>query len=439
MFVAGRTIRQIQKFNRFKLLFGLILLLLAVGSFVQTREDRVTASDADETADANLPTVAPTSDPTATAVLPTPQSVVLVDVPAPSTTITLDEQGPIILGQSRLVYGKAAPNVQLTLETTNGFLVADTVTDDDGVWQVEVDFDAIGAFSLIATAIMADQTAVRSSPLPVTVAVPPDTRVEPTIDSLSSAEYPVNTVVTLSGTGTPVSRFAVLINSEIFDVIETDLDGRWTYDAQFADKGLYRVRVQSLDAETRTQSPAIVFEVTDQPIRRATERASSEPTAIVTPTMRSSQPSGRFSGGTVDIDGIANPLYALEIVVNNDVAEWIQPSISGMWQHRLAFELPDTYTVYVRSVDDDGTIIANSSFVSLMLLDTATPESSDACAQYAPGEFLPERQYRVAPCETLSSIASRTGYSVEVLREYNVDVENPINLQPGQILNLPSR
>lgn len=46
------------------------------------------------------------------------------------------------------------------------------------------------------------------------------------------------------------------------------------------------------------------------------------------------------------------------------------------------------------------------------------------------------RYYRVKPGETLTSIASKVGISLEELESLNPNVE-PFNLQPGQLLCLP--
>ncbi|HFC11402.1 MAG TPA: LysM domain-containing protein, partial [Anaerolineae bacterium] len=432
MGIGGRTQQDIRRYDYFKVAIGLLLFGSALLSLLLSA-NRGQMAAASTTTEANTAT-------------PAAIRAVVTITPAPTITLfpptlLIDDPVKILAGDYRTISGKAAAGTALTLKLPNGFVVGETVTTQSGDWRIQVLFETTGEFSLVAESAAEDgETVVSNDLLKVRVETPEIPLESPTLDELNSAEFKKGDTITFTGTGTPFTMLGVMINQTLFDAVQVDIDGRWEYQAQFPEVGKYTLFAQVLDKENADalKSSAVEFMVNLQPTTTAETRPTTEPSGFLTPTMNSSVPSGLFQGGVVEIDGLANPTQALEIVLNHAVVEWLKPDETGAWDYQLAFEQPDTYTFFVRSVDSDGTIIAHSDYVSLRLLpspEDVTVEAQsadDPCASFfAPGEFLPDNQYRVATCETFSSIAERVGLEIEQLLAANPDLENPSRIEPG--------
>ncbi len=438
MVIEGRTTQQIRKFNAFKVGIGLVLFTLAlVSAFGNRPEAQPVASASAIGQDVVLPTPAPVQVATETVVQ-------LVEVEPSSPTLLLSHDGDIFAGERYVLGGRGEPGWEVTLRTANDYFVGETTVQPNGEWRIDVLFETIGMFEFVAE--MVEPTGgelLRSEALKVDALQPALPLKAPTFEALSSAEFNAGDTISFRGTGTPLIRLGLFINEMLFDVVEVDIDGIWTFDARFVEPGGYNVRVQVLtDGTTETlQSDVIQFALTDEVVEEVEVRPTVVATALLTPTFESSEVSGLFRGGTVDINGRANPRHTLEVVVNNSVLDWLKPDNEGGWSYTMAFEAPDTYTYFVRAVDADGSILSRTDFVSLRLLpqvDTSDNDEGLCDGFYSPGEFLPDSQYRVAACETFSSIADRSGVNVEALRAANPDIANPALIEPGQVLTLPT-
>ncbi len=436
MVIEGRTTQQIRQFNSFKIGIGLILFILATVSIVAGRADgqQVVNASPNIGRDVILPTPIPATQPVAT---------VAIERPPEAPTLFLDDPADVFAGERYLLTGRGEPGWEITLRTVNDFFVGETTVQPNGTWRIEVLFETIGTFAFLAEMHDTESgTLLKSDVLTVEAEQPTLPLRAPTLDRLSSAEFNSGDTISLSGTGTPLTRLGLLINDMLFEVIEVDLDGIWSFEAQFVENGTYEiyVRVLDYDSEDVFESEVVGFDVVEAPLSEVEARPTVVATALLTPTFESSEQTGLFRGGTVDISGRANPQHTLEVVVNQQVVEWLKPDDVGNWAYTMAFEIPDTYTYFVRAVDPEGSLLARSSFISLRLMPQTdlTVDADNPCASYAsPGEFLPDNRYRVANCETLSSIADRAGFELADLQTANPDMENPALIEPGQILVLP--
>lgn len=446
MVVEGRNASQIRHYNSFKLAVGLLLFVVALLSLLNESRAVLSVQAAPEPI---APTSSLSDNDSGVAIVATPTKAVatlaptVVSNPPLSTPAFTTESGmTITVGNYFLISGTADPGVTIRIEAPDE-IISEFPVDASGIWMVDVLFEVAGSFQLSAIAFSEDgRTATSTTNFEITALPNLDLAVtSPILEAPAQVEYDAGEIISFNGTGTPLAMLAVIINDVMFDAAPVDVDGRWEYRAQFPETGEYSVRVQLINKDideailSETHSFAIV-----EPVERLNEpRPTVVATNILTPEMRASVDSGLFRGGTVSLTGRANPTRALEVVINRQIDTWLKPDDDGTWEHTIAIESPDTYSIYVRSVDADGSVLAYSEdSLILRLLAGFNDPATDPCEGfYSPGEFLPHDQYRVAQCETLSSIAERANTTTELIVAANSDLDDPRRISPGQLINLP--
>lgn len=202
---------------------------------------------------------------------------------------------------------------------------------------------------------------------------------------------------------------------------------------------------------TSTVEPTVIAEPTETITPpTATTPLTLTPTIAHIPTSIELADSRQLRGGVAILSGNATPHRTVSVVTNSWTAGVTTADEFGRWQQQIFFSTAMTYEIFARELNDDGVTVSASGVMTLAVVESAdlsaipndavwaVRESAERCnGVYPSGKMLPNNQYRIGVCQTLTHVSRAVGVYIELLLDANPQIENPSLIHPGQIINLP--
>lgn len=236
--IRHRTAEEVQRYNWFKVIILIILGLLLLVLSLSRCNSQAAVSEVPPTA---VPADNSAGDTTATE--PATATPVVLDAPQ-LTKPALAE--PLIVGSAVELAGSGTPDSVVRI-LVNGQALETVPVGSDGLWRYTYTPEAAGELNLMLEALdEGDQVGASSETIAFTVAAPEPEIVAPTFSQpepdLAVGEY------RLTGSGTPGSTVEIEIDGEVVGTADVDEAGNWSYAADLAEPGDYRIIVRALDA-----------------------------------------------------------------------------------------------------------------------------------------------------------------------------------------------
>ena len=200
----------------------------------------------------------------------TEQTIRLEPEPAPLTedgpepamviaapTITNPAPDAILPDNTLDLTGTGTPGATIEVLVRNE-TIGTTQVDQRGGWTFETDLPETGTYLVSVQALdAAGQVVAHADPIPLTVTtLSPPTPAEPepamviavpTITGPAPDTALPDNKLALTGTGTPSTAVNILLNDEIIDTVQVDESGRWAFETDLPEAGLYQADVQAVD------------------------------------------------------------------------------------------------------------------------------------------------------------------------------------------------
>ncbi len=350
------------------------------------------------------------------------QTVLNVPVSAEYIPPTIEAPAPSVVLVSRLVAGgRGLPGAAIEI-LVDDTAIGRTQVTDDGAWNFTSETLPPGTHQLVIHGFdLLGKLRTTTLAIPFTLELPfaPTTlRADPT--ALTAGQW-----LSLSGSAQPSATLEILVDAGVVATTTVATDGQWVYTPlTFNTPGLY-----SVGAQTRTPggqlnaSPVLTVTVTSPPI-------------VTPPTLTLPQGSATYVAGEQRLRGSADPSLPLVLVINDYLVLPVTVEASGIWSGLVTFD-PGTYNVVAVTQDNTGVVLARSTTLFLDIAPATRPTSCGSAPIYGLDRG---NSYIVAPCESLSVIAQRTGLTYGAILAANPQLNNnPDDIAPGQLLNLPPR
>ena len=354
--------------------------------------------------------------------------------------ITNEISRTIRLGDPLMLSGNGVPGTIVIV--LNGVVeLGKAIVGANGAWSLDLELAQPGEYDLMFAASDADgvQRALGDR-IALTVLAPTPTQPTISIDELPPGFTGGD--VTIRGEADRDAVIGIVYDGKMFDVVSTDTTGVYSYTAVFNTPGEHTVAAQVINpnSDIVVISEPIAFTIEGE--ESAENGLSPSATEFVTPTVTLPALGIEFYGGIVPLAGSATSGSTVVVLINNRTIGVVSADVDATWSYSTTLSVPETYNIYVRVVDGSGRTVASSNVETLVVQSAIERDDADiaenpCAAGFPPGEFLPDQKYRVAECETLTSIARRASVSVDELVAINPGVENPSFIKPGQIINLP--
>ncbi|MCB8980837.1 MAG: LysM peptidoglycan-binding domain-containing protein [Ardenticatenaceae bacterium] len=353
----------IRRFDIFKLIVLLILIALLLWfwlsppAFVQGPDE-----GAGETAVTDTTTPTETDTATTDAADEAEQEIATEAVEEtavpPLDVPTLDAPALAngVMAGSTALSGSGTPGSTVRV-VIDGQPVGEAVVAEDGRWSLDVEL-AAGSHELTLEALD-DVGAVANSSATSAFDVRLDV---PTLNLPAAGSFAGP--VTLSGTGTPGSEVAIVVDDEVVGTTTVGEDGMWLFDTELS-AGNHGIHVQALDAAGNVANESEGFGLA---LAEVTPPAFDEASYEAAP-------------GVVDFSGVGTPGSTVELVANGAVVGTAVVAADGTWTIPATLEAGD-YDLSLRMLATDGTLLDETAGVSA----TVAAEESEAAAT---AEFVP--------------------------------------------------
>ena len=258
------------------------------------------------------------------------------------------------------ISGTGQPGTQIEV-TANGDVVGTATVGEDGQWTVEANLAEPGDYQLSGRALDTSG-AVLAESAPATLRVNAAAqKIMPTIN-LPGDLVEVGQV-SLTGTGQPGGKTAVVVNGQMVGIVDVADDGTWAYNADFSEPGDYQLAVRSLDENSvvLAESEPVLMQV------NSGAGAANVPASTGTaPTF--DLPAGDIQAGEVTLSGTGQPGSQVEVVVNGQVVGTTTVGEDGRWTYTAELAEPGDYQLALRALDDSGSVQAESEPVGVNVI-----------------------------------------------------------------------
>lgn len=357
--------------------------------------------------------------------------------------VTNEISRTIRLGEPLMLSGNGKAGTIVTVLSGGAVELGKAIVDSSGVWSIDLELEQAGEYDLMFVASDADgvQRALGER-IALMVIAPAPTQPTIRIDELPAGFTGGD--VTIRGEADADIVIGIVYDGKMFDVVGTDAAGAYTYTASFDTPGEHALAAQVIDpnSDVVVISEPLAFTIVAPDVG---SELGSPATQFVTPTVTLPALGTEFYGGVVPLAGSATGGSTVVVLINNRTVGVVSAEADATWNYSTTLSVPETYNIYIRVVDSSGRTVASSNVVTLVVQSARDRDEGedddvkiDPCAtEFDPGEFLPDKKYRVAECETLTSIAQRAGVSIDELVAVNPGIEDASFIKPGQIINLP--
>ena len=352
--IRKRTIKEVRRYDIFKLSIVLLLLVLILfmmlrendSSTVATTENEAIISEAGETPD----TDAIESDSVTEEAYPTDSDTTEQEDTASSSTgvVLLSpaqdaemEAGPIIFS------GSGEPDTIVRI-LADGSELGQTTVDANGNWYLEANLEA-GEPIIEVQSIDSDGNVVDSTtPLAIEVAAAKPVVNEPDLVLNEMNLYAGS--VELSGSGEPGHQVAIFVDGEEAGTVDVTEDGNWNLPLDVED-GSSTVSLQTLDENGNVINEAGPFEITIQE------------TILPTVTLPEDDV---FAGGTT-LSGTGQPGTQVQLYANEQIIGVADVDGSGIFTITVDLAI-GRYNIDVATLDQAGNALALIPALSLPVL-----------------------------------------------------------------------
>ena len=267
-------------------------------------------------------------------------------------TLDLPDFGDLFAGDEVEFSGTGTPGSQVEI-VANGEVIGAATVDEDGKWTFPFSFADAGDYDISINALDADGNVVAESDSVANIAVAAPVA-EATLDDLASDEVEAGAEVTFSGSGEPGSDLNIVANGEVIGSATVADDGTWRFPFSFAEADDYEIEVQSLDSDDTVLATAGPLSLS------VIEAEESAPVVIATPSLETLTVTDFGTDETISLAGSGEPGNEVEVVADGRLFGVAPVDEEGSWRFAIAFSDPGTYDVFVRSVDADGNVLAET-------------------------------------------------------------------------------
>ncbi len=163
--------------------------------------------------------------------------------------------------------------------------------------------------------------------------------------------FMANRPIDLTGTGPANSRMEIILNDNLIETVPVADDNSWQYSTTLSEPGDYLLLLRAVDTQT-------------------TLLAQSEPVTVrvTAPTTLAPLPEGGVTAGIIPLNGSGQPGQIIELVVNGQLLTSTVVGNDGDWTATLPLDRPGDYQLTLRTLTDNGNLLAESEPVSVRVI-----------------------------------------------------------------------
>lgn len=266
--------------------------------------------------------------------------------------------------------GTGDPNGEIAI-IVNTITAGTALIDAEGNWGLSLELPEPWNYQIVANVLNNEEGKVAAVSEPINFAVSTSTPplqelTAPTIN-LPGGELPAGKI-DLSGTGTPDGAVQLLlVDGTEAGRADVDAEGNWDFAIELPSSGEYEITAYALDADGK-------IALASEPVAVA---LGAPVLAQVGPTLN--LPDGPLEAGKIQLSGAGTANTEIEILVNDESVGKASVNSDGGWKFELEMKEPDTYTILLNALDDDGNISVSYTPYELVLVEpvaTATPTAT---------------------------------------------------------------